>query len=310
MFQFWCCCIDPSRLQEAQCEDGDIRLVNGSTPLEGRLEICFNRAWGTVCNNMFSVEDANVSCNQLGFPFNGANVLPIADFSQGSGPIFLDEVACHGEERTLAECGTLSPHGLHACTHNQDTAIRCIGEFSSEMFSSVLKSTLCLQITMSVLSIMETVIITAQISYLVISVAVAISTLWTAITSLVFAMLFVLMEFAVVCMALLMKRPLHREVESMEPSTALVPFIFVETETKCIFFPFVSDINECLSNNHSCNNNNYCVNQLGSYQCVCNAGYSGDGNNCSKIPHVLSQILNFWLCSLRGWRHSPCEWVI
>ena len=48
------------------CITGDIRVVNGSNPLEGRLEICINNAWGTVCRDSFSSDDAQVACRQLG----------------------------------------------------------------------------------------------------------------------------------------------------------------------------------------------------------------------------------------------------
>lgn len=49
------------------CVDGDIRLVGGSTTLEGRVEVCFNNAWGAVCDNSFGNEEASVVCSQLGF---------------------------------------------------------------------------------------------------------------------------------------------------------------------------------------------------------------------------------------------------
>lgn len=39
--------------------------MNGSNPLEGRVEICINNAWGTVCDNHFGQDDADVICNQL-----------------------------------------------------------------------------------------------------------------------------------------------------------------------------------------------------------------------------------------------------
>ena len=100
--------------------------MNGSNPLEGRLEICFNRAWGTVCRTKFSIKDANVTCNQLGFPFNGTELLFDSGISPGSGPIFLDEVACDGYETKLESCKGAS-HGLYYCTHNEDVVIRCIG---------------------------------------------------------------------------------------------------------------------------------------------------------------------------------------
>ena len=50
------------------CTHGDVRLVNGTNiyGLDGRLEICINNAWGTVCSEGFSASEANVVCRQLG----------------------------------------------------------------------------------------------------------------------------------------------------------------------------------------------------------------------------------------------------
>ena len=56
----------------ADCSDGDLRLVGGANASEGRLEICINRAWGTVCDNFFDDVDASVACDQLeGFQRDG-----------------------------------------------------------------------------------------------------------------------------------------------------------------------------------------------------------------------------------------------
>jgi hypothetical protein len=49
------------------CTTGDIRLVGGSNPLEGRVEVCFFNQWGTVCDSMWGTEEAEVACQQLGF---------------------------------------------------------------------------------------------------------------------------------------------------------------------------------------------------------------------------------------------------
>ena len=56
---------------EKACEDWTIRLVNGSSVREGRLEVCINNAWGTVCDRGFSDEDAQVVCVEQGFDREG-----------------------------------------------------------------------------------------------------------------------------------------------------------------------------------------------------------------------------------------------
>lgn len=49
------------------CEDGDVRLRDGTNHLDGRLEICINDAWGTVCENEFTSDEARIVCAKLGF---------------------------------------------------------------------------------------------------------------------------------------------------------------------------------------------------------------------------------------------------
>ena len=41
--------------------------MNGANQYEGRVEICSNRTWTSICDDFWSVNDANVVCRQLGF---------------------------------------------------------------------------------------------------------------------------------------------------------------------------------------------------------------------------------------------------
>ena len=94
---------------------------------QGRLEMCINNAWGTVCDsgNTFGPNDAMVACEQLvGFQSAEAQVVDITALP-ATGPIFLDHLLCDGTESSLLECR--SDFGVVGCSHDQDVFIRCKG---------------------------------------------------------------------------------------------------------------------------------------------------------------------------------------
>jgi len=54
------------------CTYGDVRLVGGSNQYEGRVEVCINDQWGTVCHDGWSSTDATSVCKQLGYAYTGS----------------------------------------------------------------------------------------------------------------------------------------------------------------------------------------------------------------------------------------------
>ena len=54
-------------IPSVRCTTGDVRLRGGATNKEGRVELCWNEAWGTVCDIGWGTNDALVVCRQLGF---------------------------------------------------------------------------------------------------------------------------------------------------------------------------------------------------------------------------------------------------
>ena len=115
------------------CITGEVRLGSPLWHIDsahGRLEVCINNAWGTVCNERFGSEDAAVACfGVAGFSRQEASVLPGGPAVSGDGPIFLSDLNCDGSERTLLECRRQDnqPLGLQTCDHTSDVSISCTG---------------------------------------------------------------------------------------------------------------------------------------------------------------------------------------
>ena len=51
----------------AECNETDVKLVDGVSTEDGRVVICFNGLWGSVCHNNWDDHDAEVVCKQLGY---------------------------------------------------------------------------------------------------------------------------------------------------------------------------------------------------------------------------------------------------
>ena len=104
--------------------EGDLRLQGGPSlsHQEGRLEIYHSGEWGTVCDDYFQLQEAEVACKQMGF--TGAEELVQGWWWTSSKPIWLDDVDCNGTETSLSQCSSRG-WGVHNCDHSEDVRMRC-----------------------------------------------------------------------------------------------------------------------------------------------------------------------------------------
>ena len=105
--------------------NGAARLVDGAAPNEGRIEVNYKEAYGSVCGDNFGTSDAGTVCHQLGFA-GVSRLAPCCEFGQTSGETWLDDVNCRTGEVWLANC-THRGWGVEDCHHGQDVGVVCNG---------------------------------------------------------------------------------------------------------------------------------------------------------------------------------------
>lgn len=102
--------------------------MGGSGRCSGRVEVLHRGAWGTVCDDLWDLNEAEVVCRQLGCG-RAMSALGKAHFGPGSGDIFLDNLQCAGAERYLGQCAH-SGWSEHNCGHHEDAGVICSGSLS------------------------------------------------------------------------------------------------------------------------------------------------------------------------------------
>ncbi|XP_073726150.1 scavenger receptor cysteine-rich type 1 protein M130-like [Misgurnus anguillicaudatus] len=115
--------IEHAEFSKEQRVASHVRLVNGDNKCSGRVEVVHDNQWGTVCDAGWDLKDAAVVCKHMGCgtPIAAATG---AFFGQGSGPVWLDDVRCSGNESAVTNCSSKAL-GKSTCSHEQDAGVVC-----------------------------------------------------------------------------------------------------------------------------------------------------------------------------------------
>ncbi|XP_049918074.1 lysyl oxidase homolog 3B isoform X2 [Epinephelus moara] len=117
----------PSPSPQAQTERLKVRLSGYPRKHnEGRIELFYKGEWGTICDDDFSISNANVLCRQLGF-VSATGWTHSAKYGKGQGKIWLDNVLCNGGEKSIELCKSRG-WGNSDCTHDEDAGVVCKDE--------------------------------------------------------------------------------------------------------------------------------------------------------------------------------------
>ncbi|XP_040277038.1 CD5 antigen-like isoform X1 [Bufo bufo] len=108
-----------------------VKLVSGNHRCTGRLEVEHDGEWATVCDHNWSRLNFKVVCKQLncGAP---RTFMPCGSRKKGSGAIWMNEVKCTGDERSLSEC-PVTPLTKHKCAHKQEVWVTCREPFQARL---------------------------------------------------------------------------------------------------------------------------------------------------------------------------------
>ena len=125
------------------CSDGELRLVGGQSPMEGRVEACYGNTWGGICSPNYyywGTNEASAVCRQLGFFPYDAITFNNGYFGVGPSIYYLSVDYCDYRSEGLLGCYyhdqnnyyyyySVATLGSYSCINGlKDFAVRCLGE--------------------------------------------------------------------------------------------------------------------------------------------------------------------------------------
>ena len=137
------------------CNNGEIRLKDGAVAQEGRIEVCYNNIWGSVCGDGFDFTDAYVACKTISisgiflvvthwYTCRLNHIIPYtliteptvytdSEFGDGSVPIVYSNIECKGFEESFNECSK-KEYGSFICSRKHVAGVRCLDGMSLKSF--------------------------------------------------------------------------------------------------------------------------------------------------------------------------------
>lgn len=105
------------------------------------MEVNYNsQGWGTVCDDSWITTDGDVACRMLGYK-SASSVTTRAQYGEGSGIIWFDDVYCEGSESSLLDCSH-SGFQVHNCRHSEDAGVVCSSK-SSTLHYIIIQKRIC-----------------------------------------------------------------------------------------------------------------------------------------------------------------------